>query len=78
VTTTVLTLTLTGLASDSTLAGGTNPRAGRRLTAVLAMLAGAATGALLVLHTGLAWPLLLATAGTAVAAWAVPRTPPAD
>ncbi|MFD8654414.1 MULTISPECIES: YoaK family protein [Streptomyces] len=74
VTTTVLTLTLTGLASDSTLAGGTNPRAGRRLVSVLAMLAGAFGGALLVQHTGLGWPLLVSTCGTAAAALAVPRS----
>jgi uncharacterized membrane protein YoaK (UPF0700 family) len=73
VTTTVLTLTLTGLASDSTLAGGTNPRAGRRLASVLAMLAGALGGALLVRHTGLGWPLLASTLGTAAAAVAVPH-----
>jgi len=52
-TTTVLTLTLTGLAADSTLAGGTNPRAGRRLVATGAMLFGAAVGAFLVLHLGI-------------------------
>ncbi|MGW6016333.1 DUF1275 family protein, partial [Streptomyces sp. NPDC055210] len=73
VTTTVLTLTLTGLASDSTWAGGTNPRAGRRLASVLAMLAGALGGAVLVLHVGLGWPLLLSTLGTAVAALLLPR-----
>ncbi|MGW2936931.1 YoaK family protein [Streptomyces sp. NPDC001156] len=74
VTTTVLTLTLTGLASDSSLAGGTNPRAGRRLASVLAMLTGALGGAVLVQHTGLGWPLLAATCGAAVAALAVPRS----
>ncbi|MFF7188919.1 YoaK family protein [Streptomyces sp. NPDC008222] len=73
VTTTVLTLTLTGLASDSTLAGGTNPRAGRRLASVSGMLAGAFAGALLVRHTGLGWPLLAGTIGTAAAVVAVPR-----
>jgi uncharacterized membrane protein YoaK (UPF0700 family) len=46
-TTTVLTLTITGLAADSTLAGGHNPRWGRRALAVLAMASGALTGALL-------------------------------
>ena len=51
-TTTVLTSTLTGLAADSTLAGGNNPRAGRRLLATGAMLLGAAVGALLVLRFG--------------------------
>ncbi|MEU2618157.1 YoaK family protein [Streptomyces sp. NPDC007157] len=78
VTTTVLTLTLTGLASDSTLAGGTNPRAGRRLASVLAMLAGALGGALLVRHVGLGWPLLVSTFGTAAAALVVPRGTTSD
>ena len=56
-TTTVLTMTLTGLAADSSLAGGTNPAAGRRTSAVAAMLAGAVTGAALYLHTRAAWAL---------------------
>ncbi|MDH6578205.1 YoaK family protein [Kitasatospora sp. MAP5-34] len=60
-TTTVLTLTLTGIAADSSLAGGTNPRLSRRLYAVLAMLAGAAPGAALVIHGHLAWALLAST-----------------
>lgn len=47
-TTTVLTLTITGLAADSGLAGGTNPRWQRRVAAILAMLAGAAAGARMV------------------------------
>ena len=51
-TTTVLTLTLTGLAADSTLAGGTNPRWSRRLLATGAMFLGALVGAFLVLHIG--------------------------
>src|SRR5260370_31356532 len=46
-TTTVLTLTITGLAADSSLAAGSNPRWPRRLAAVLAMFAGAALGAIL-------------------------------
>ena len=46
-TTTVLTLTITGLAADSSLAGGTNPRWQRRVAAVLAMFAGAAAGGLM-------------------------------
>ena len=53
VTTIVLTLTLTGLAADSSLAGGGNPRVGRRLGAVAVMLAGGLAGALL-LRGGLA------------------------
>lgn len=56
-TTTVLTQTLTRLASDSFLAGGANSRAGRRTAAVLAMAAGAAGGAALYLHRGAALPL---------------------
>ena len=44
-TTTVLTLTITGFAADSALAGGTHPRAARRSLSVLTMFAGAALGA---------------------------------
>jgi uncharacterized membrane protein YoaK (UPF0700 family) len=71
-TTPVLTMTLTGLAADSTLAGGSNPRAGRRIGAVLAMLIGAIAGAWLFLHRGAALPLAIsagAAAVTAVAAY---------
>jgi uncharacterized membrane protein YoaK (UPF0700 family) len=60
-TTTVLTLTVTGLAADSSLAGGTDPRWPRRVLAVLAMLAGAALGAAL-LRVGIAWVVGLAAA----------------
>jgi uncharacterized membrane protein YoaK (UPF0700 family) len=53
-TTTVLTLTVTGLASDrpgrSTV---------RRLTSIAAMLCGALCGGALTLHAGIAWALLL-------------------
>ena len=61
-TTTVLTLTLTGLAADSTFAGGGNPRPGRRLMATVAMLLGAAVGAYLVLHVGIVAVLALTLA----------------
>jgi uncharacterized membrane protein YoaK (UPF0700 family) len=44
-TTTVLTLTIAGLAADSSLAGGDNPRWQRRGAAILAILAGATAGA---------------------------------
>ena len=44
-TTTVLTMTITGIAADSTLARGANPAWKRRLLAVAALLAGAALGA---------------------------------
>jgi hypothetical protein len=53
-TTTVLTLTLTGLAADSSLAGGTNPRWPRRVASVIAMFAGADLGARIV-RTSVAW-----------------------
>jgi uncharacterized membrane protein YoaK (UPF0700 family) len=52
-TTTVLTLTLTGLAADSLLGGGAGAKPHRRLGSVLAMLVGAAAGALL-LRVGVA------------------------
>src|SRR5256885_8455128 len=45
-TTTVLTLTLTGLAADSRLAGGAKPRAWRRGASGLSLFLGAAAGAL--------------------------------
>ncbi len=68
-TTTVLTMTLTGLASDSSLAGGTNPHAGRRVASALCMFGGALAGAALVIHVHPAWAL--ASAGAIVAATAV-------
>jgi uncharacterized membrane protein YoaK (UPF0700 family) len=57
-TTTVLTLTITGLAADSSLAGGKNPRIGRRIASIFLMLAGAAVGTFL-LHFGPAVTLLI-------------------
>jgi uncharacterized membrane protein YoaK (UPF0700 family) len=66
VTTTVLTLTLTGLAADSWLAGGHSPRAGRRLAAVGLMAAGALAGALL-LRVDVALPVLAAAVVIALA-----------
>ena len=83
-TTTVLTLTVTGLAADSRLAGGNSPHPGRRFAAILAMLVGAIVGGLLVLHASVAAALgfttgLLLVAGLATfqlsavsAAWAAP------
>jgi uncharacterized membrane protein YoaK (UPF0700 family) len=59
-TTTVLTLTIRGIASDSTLAGGEGAAAGRRVIAVVAMLAGALVGAVLVIHIHMALPLVIA------------------
>jgi uncharacterized membrane protein YoaK (UPF0700 family) len=60
-TTTVLTMTLTGLAADSPLFGGTGKGSTRRTAAVLAMLAGALVGALL-LKSSLSLPLAAAAA----------------
>lgn len=59
-TTTVFTLTVTGLAADSSFAAGSNQRWQRRLLSILLMFLGAAVGALLVKHS-LLLPLALAT-----------------
>jgi uncharacterized membrane protein YoaK (UPF0700 family) len=53
-TTTVLTLTITGIASDSAFAGGDNPRLTRRVASIAVMLAGAIAGARLE-SAGLGW-----------------------
>jgi uncharacterized membrane protein YoaK (UPF0700 family) len=58
-TTTVLTMTLTGFAVESRLAGGSGQGSPRRIAAVLSMLLGALAGALL-LKTHLYFPLVLA------------------
>jgi uncharacterized membrane protein YoaK (UPF0700 family) len=60
VTTTVLTLTITGLAADSSLAGGDNARSGRRVISVIAMLGGAFLGALVLREWGFTPPLAVA------------------
>ncbi|MFD2419496.1 YoaK family protein [Amycolatopsis pigmentata] len=62
--TTVLTTTLTGLFSEPIFGDGT--RAGRRLTSVLALFAGAAAGGALVTFTGLRYPIGLAVVLLAV------------
>ena len=64
-TTTVLTMTLTGLAADKPdlTKGGTHSQ--RRVAAVVSMLAGALAGALLVLNTSTGWAL--GTAGILLA-----------
>ncbi len=60
--TTVLTLTLTGLAADSSLAGGGNPRWVRRLASVASMFVGSVVGVWLVYASGLALALVVAGA----------------
>jgi len=74
-TTTVLTLTLTGIAADSHFAGGRNPNIGRRLAAVMAILFGAFLGAVLVNRYGLAIPLLVAGLTVLVGTLACVRHP---
>jgi uncharacterized membrane protein YoaK (UPF0700 family) len=72
-TTTVLTLTLTGIAADSWLGGGSGARTARRVLAVSAMLVGAIIGALLVLRVAPVAPLGLAAAILAVVCAAADR-----
>jgi uncharacterized membrane protein YoaK (UPF0700 family) len=50
-TTTVLTLTITGIAADSSIANGNNPRLARRVAAVVAMFLGAALGAVIIRYS---------------------------
>ena len=74
-TTTVLTMTLTGLAADAAAQGGEQQEAVyRRVAAVLAMLAGATAGAAAYLHKGAALPLLIAALVVAVTAAAFGAT----
>ena len=67
-TTTVLTLTITGIAADSAIAGGNGSAAGRRLVVIAAMLLGALAGAALALHVHVVAPLAIALIVTAVVA----------
>ena len=64
-TTTVLTMTLTGLAADSRLAGGKGDRSGRRMLSIAAMCIGATTGAVLLGRVGLAAALSVAALAVA-------------
>ena len=66
---TVLTTTLTGLAADSPVAGGSGKGSARRISAVLAMFGGALGGALL-LKTSLVLPLA-AAAGLTLVTWLI-------
>ena len=65
--TTVLTMTLTGLAADSALSGGSNPRIARRVASVLLMFIGAAIGVLL-LRFSLSLPFVISGALVLLAA----------
>lgn len=73
-TTTVLTLTLTGLAADSTLAGGKNANPARRILATVVMFLGAAIGAVLIFHVGVSAVLTLTLGLLAVNAIAAYRS----
>jgi len=59
-TTTVLTMTVTGIGADSALGGGKGSKSGRRLVAIAAMFVGALLGAALVLHVRIVVPLAIA------------------
>ncbi len=73
-TTTVLTLTITGIAADSVILGGKGSKAGRRMVAVGAMLSGAVIGATFVVHAHIVYPLAIALI-VIVAVAAVTRAP---
>src|ERR1700748_1919218 len=64
-TTTVLTLTITGIGADSALANGNNPRLARRVASIAAMFLGAALGAVVIRYS-ISAALWLATAISAV------------
>ena len=59
-TTTVLTMTITGIAADGPLAGAAGAKTARRLISIAAMLVGALVGALLVLRVHIVYPLVIA------------------
>jgi uncharacterized membrane protein YoaK (UPF0700 family) len=73
-TTTVLTRTLTGLASESGVVGGAGSKLGRRIVAIGAMLLGALIGGLFALHVSIAAALGVAFAIVACSALAVHRS----
>jgi uncharacterized membrane protein YoaK (UPF0700 family) len=78
-TTTVLTKTLTGLASEVSFTGGPGAQPGRRLLAVVTMLLGALTGGLLALHVAVYAALAVAAAvvvGVGIAVHLLSRSNP--
>ena len=66
-TTTVLTLTVAGIAADSSLAGGDNPRWARRAASVVAMLTGAIAGTSMLAYS-MAVPLFVCGVMTGICA----------
>src|ERR1700749_4028282 len=74
-TTTVLTLTITGIGADSSIANGNNPRLARRVASVAAMFLGAALGAVGI-HYSISAALWLATAISAACSVMLFRSEP--
>jgi uncharacterized membrane protein YoaK (UPF0700 family) len=72
-TTTVLTLTITGIAADSSIANGNNPRLARRIGSLVAMFLGASLGAVVV-HYSISSALWLGTAISALCSAALFRS----
>jgi uncharacterized membrane protein YoaK (UPF0700 family) len=66
-TTTVLTLTITGISADSRAAGGTGSKVGRRLVSAVGMFAGAVIGTLIAVHSHGSFVLLTAVVLLAIA-----------
>lgn len=75
-TTTVLTMTLTDVAADAALAGGTGSKLGRRALSVTAMLLGALIGGLLALKADDPAPLALAAGLLAIVSFFAYRAAP--
>ena len=79
-TTTVLTLTTTGIFADAKFVGGPGSKVGRRGISVVAMFLGALGGALLVLNISI-WvallPAITIAAGVLTTAWLTGRADPA-
>jgi uncharacterized membrane protein YoaK (UPF0700 family) len=59
-TTTVLTMTITGISADGPMAGRSGARAGRRGLSLVAMFLGAVVGAELIVHGQIVYPLAIA------------------
>jgi uncharacterized membrane protein YoaK (UPF0700 family) len=72
-TTTVLTLTITGIGADSSIANGNNPRLARRVESVVALFLGAALGAVII-HYSISAALWLGTAISALCSAALFRS----
>jgi uncharacterized membrane protein YoaK (UPF0700 family) len=72
-TTTVLTLTITGIGADSSLANSNNPRLARRVASVVAMFLGAALGAVIIRYS-ISAALWLGTAISALCSAALFRS----